>query len=208
MISNHTLSTVIQVVETLGVFAFAISGIVEARRKQMDMVGIFTVAFITAFGGGTLRDLLLDRRPLTWVEHQEYPILVFVTALVVAPFTRHLQSEISERVIIVADAIGLGLFAASGTSVAMAMGMPPFVSVMMGVMTAIFGGVLRDVICNEIPLVFRRGHLYATCAFAGCWTYLLLGWLHAAAPISLGGCVLVTFLMRMFAVRYDWKLPG
>lgn len=208
MISNHTLSTLIQVVETLGVFAFAVSGIVEARRKAMDMVGVFTVAFITAFGGGTLRDLLLDRRPLSWVEHQEYPILVFAMALVLAPFSRHLESQMSERVIVVADAMGLGLFAASGTSLAMSFGMPPFVCVMMGVITGIFGGVLRDVICNEIPLVFRRGHLYATCAFVGCWTYLLLGWLNASPLVSLTGCVTLTVLLRLFAVRYDWRLPG
>ena len=203
-----SLSTLLQVVEVLGVVAFAFSGFIEARRKHMDMVGVFTVAFITAFGGGTLRDLLLDRRPLYWVEHQEYPIMVFVLAVVFSPFLRHLQSARSERLIVVADALGLGLFSASGASLALNFGMPTFVCVMMGVITGIFGGVLRDVICNEIPLVFRRGELYATCSFAGCWVYLWMDWMKAPEVMSLGASIAVTVVFRLVAVRFGWRLPG
>ncbi len=202
------MNTVLQVIEVCGILAFAFSGFIEASRRDMDLVGVFTVAFITAFGGGTLRDLLLDRRPLFWVEHQEYTLLVFVLALVVTPFLRHLRTSLSEKIIIVADALGLGLFSALGASMAEHAGMPIFVCVMMGVITGIFGGVLRDVVCNEIPLVFRRGHLYATCSFAGCWTYLILERFEAFQAGALIVSIFVTCTMRLLSVRFNLKLPG
>lgn len=202
------MSTLLQVIETLGIVAFAFSGFIEARRKDMDLVGIFTIAFITAFGGGTLRDLLLDRRPLFWVEHQEYSLLVFGLALVISPFGRHLQFSFSEKLIVVADAFGLGLFSALGASLALDAGMPIFVAAMMGVITGIFGGVLRDVLCNEIPLVFRRGHLYATCSFAGCWTFLVLDRFDMPEAVSLFSSIVVTVALRLAAVRFNLRLPG
>ncbi|MGE5651040.1 MAG: trimeric intracellular cation channel family protein, partial [Bacillota bacterium] len=181
---------------------------VEARRKDMDLVGVFTVAFITAFGGGTLRDLLLDRRPLFWVEHQEYTLLVFILAMVVTPFMRHLRFAFSEKMLVTADAFGLGLFSVLGASLAKEAGMPLFVSVMMGVITGIFGGVLRDVICNEIPMVFRRGQLYATCAFLGCWCYLLLARVDVPEVLSLSTSILLTVVVRLVAVRFNLRLPA
>jgi uncharacterized membrane protein YeiH len=204
----YSFSTLLQVIEILGILAFAFSGFVEARRKDMDLVGVFTVAFITAFGGGTLRDLLLDRRPLFWVEHQEYTLLVFIVTLVVTPFMRHLRFSFSEKLLVTADALGLALFSVLGTSLAQRNGMPLFVSTMMGVITGIFGGVLRDVICNEIPMVFRRGQLYATCAFAGCWCYLLLGMAGASEAVSLSASILLTVVFRLAAVRYNLRLPA
>lgn len=202
------MGTLLRVIETAGILAFAFSGFVEARRKDMDFVGVFIVAFITAFGGGTLRDLLLDRRPLFWVEHQEYSLLVFGLALVVSPFLRQLRFAFSERLIEVADAFGLGLFSALGASLAHDTGMPIFVAAMMGVITGIFGGVLRDVLCNEIPMVFRRGQLYATCSFAGCWTYLLLDRFDAPEAVSLFSSIVVTVALRLAAVRFNLRLPG
>jgi uncharacterized membrane protein YeiH len=204
----YSFSTLLQVIEILGILAFAFSGFVEARRKDMDLVGVFTVAFITAFGGGTLRDLLLDRRPLFWVEHQEYTLLVFIVTLVVTPFMRHLRFSFSEKLLVTADALGLALFSVLGASLAQRNGMPLFVSTMMGVITGIFGGVLRDVICNEIPMVFRRGQLYATCAFAGCWCYLLLGMTGASEAVSLSASILLTVVFRLAAVRYNLRLPA
>lgn len=201
--SNLTLA-----LEACGIVAFACSGFMEARRKEMDMVGVFIVAFITAFGGGTLRDMLLDRRPLVWVEHQEYAILVFVLALVAWPFFTHLRSGVAEKVIVIADALGLGVFSAVGTSLALEADMPIFICAMMGVTTGVFGGVLRDVLCNEIPMVFRRGQLYATCSFIGCWVYLGLEWLTMSSAFALIASVLVTTVMRMLAIRLNLRLPG
>jgi len=107
-----------------------------------------------------------------------------------------------------ADALGLGLFSVTGTSLALEAEMPIFVCAMMGVITGIFGGVLRDVICNEIPLVFRRSQLYATCAFAGCWVYILLDWLQVSELAALLSGIVTTFAMRVLAVKFDWKLPA
>lgn len=202
------LSTLLQAIEAFGIVAFALSGFIEARRRDMDMVGIFTVGFITAFGGGTLRDLLLDQRPLFWVDRQEYVLLIFILALVTTPFSRHLSSGRSEKFILVADALGLGLFSVLGTSIAEDAGMPLFVCVMMGVITGIFGGVLRDVLCNEIPLVLRRGQLYATCAFFGCWVALLLDKIGAPEGITVSAGIGVTCVMRLLAVRFDLRLPA
>ncbi|WP_230409703.1 trimeric intracellular cation channel family protein [Undibacterium fentianense] len=202
------MSSLLHVVEVVGVFVFASSGLVEARRKKMDLVGVFTVAFITAFGGGTVRDILLDRRPLFWIENYEYPTLIFVFCALVSPFFRQLRQVVTERVILYADALGLGLFSVGGASLAFGMKMPLFVCVMMGVITGIFGGVLRDIICNEIPMVFRRGQLYATCAFLGCWIYLVLALYGASEIIAVVSGIAVTLILRLFAVRYDWKLPG
>jgi len=202
------MNAMLHTAEVLGVLAFAGSGFIEARRKRMDAVGCFTVAFITAFGGGTLRDLLLDRRPLFWVENQEYPILIFILSLLAIPLLRHLRHALTENALEWADALGLGLFSVTGTSLAQEADMPLFVCAMMGVITGIFGGVLRDVICNEIPLVFRRSQLYATCAFAGCWVYLLLNWTDASEAVALLAGTSTTFAMRMLAVKFNWKLPA
>lgn len=202
------MNTVLQAIEACGILAFACSGFIEARRKEMDLIGVFIVAFITAFGGSTLRDILLDRRPFFWVQHQEYTLLIFALALIVIPLSHHLRSSTAERVIIFADALGLGMFSAAGASVAREVQMPMFICVMMGVVTGIFGGVLRDVICNEIPLVFRRGQLYATCAFAGCWVYLLLGLAGMPQSAALVACILLTSVLRLLAVRFDLKLPA
>ncbi|RCS59430.1 trimeric intracellular cation channel family protein [Parvibium lacunae] len=200
-------------VEVLGVLAFAWSGYIEARRKEMDPVGAFTIAFITAFGGGTIRDVLLEQRPLVWVQHQAYPLMIFALAIVAYGLERHwrdspmLQKMRSERAIVVPDALGMALFNAGGVALAWQLGNPPFVAIMMGVITSIFGGVLRDVFCNEIPLVFRRGTLYATCAFLGGGIYVVLMWCAVAASTALLACMVVTASFRLLAVKYGWRLP-
>ncbi len=201
------MSNALHAVEVIGVVVFAISGFVEARQKKMDLVGVFTVAFITAFGGGTLRDILLDRRPLFWVEHQEYPILIFALVICATPFFRHLRAAVADKAIIYADALGLGLFSVNGASLAVEAHMPAFVCIMMGVITGIFGGVLRDMICNEIPLVFRRGHLYATCAFLGCSVFLIANFLHAGQSVAILSGILTTLVLRVLAVRFNMSLP-
>lgn len=206
LISNARMS-LIKVLEILAILVGAFSGFIEARRKRMDVVGIFTIAFITAFGGGTLRDILLDKRPLFWVTHQEYAILIFVLALVSAPAIRTLRRVISERLIIVADALGLGLFSIVGVSQALAAGMPLFIASMMGVITGIFGGILRDVVCNEIPMVLRDGRPYAICSFGGCWMYLLMQKVGIPPDFSLWASAMAISLARILTwhrgVRLD-----
>lgn len=167
-------------IELIGVLAFAFSGFAEAHGKKMDAVGVFTVAFVTAFGGGTLRDLLLDRRPFYWVEHDEYVLLILALTLIAPPVLRLVQRVIPSPAFVIADAIGLGFFSIAGTSLAVASDVPWIVAAMMGVITGVAGGILRDVIVNEVPMVLRDGQPYALAAFVGCCFYLLLA--AAGAP--------------------------
>ena len=198
----------IRLIEVIAILVGAFSGFIEARRKRMDLVGVFTVAFITAFGGGTLRDILLDKRPLFWVAHEEYAILIFVLALIAVPLIKRLRQIVSERLIVVADAIGLGLFAIAGVAEAQRAGMPLFISSMMGVITGIFGGVLRDIVCNEVPMVLRDGKPYAVCAFIGCWMYLLERALKVAPDTALWSSAAAITAMRLLTWKFDMRLPG
>ena len=193
----------VTIIEITAVLVAAFSGFIEARRKRMDLVGVFTVAFIAAFGGGTLRDILLDRRPLFWVQHQEYAILIFVLALVASPLMRTLRHIVSERLVVIADAFGLGLFSVAGASAAMEAHMPLFIASMMGVITGIFGGVLRDIVCNEVPMVFRDGKPYAICAFLGSWMFLLMGMYGVPREFALWSSAFFISGMRLLTWKFD-----
>ena len=140
------------------------------------------------------------------MEHQEYAILIFVLALVAAPLIRTLRKIVSENLIVVADALGLGLFSIAGVSEALAAGMPIFIASMMGVVTGVFGGVLRDIVCNEIPMVLRDGRPYAICSFIGCWVYLLLQKAGAPPDFALWSSALLIFLLRFFSWRRGIRL--
>ncbi|MGJ7915359.1 trimeric intracellular cation channel family protein [Massilia sp. LXY-6] len=196
----------VTVIEITAVLVAAFSGFIEARRKRMDLVGVFTVAFIAAFGGGTLRDILLDRRPLFWVQHQEYAILIFVLALVASPLMRTLRHIVSERLIVIADAFGLGLFSVAGVSAALEAQMPLFIASMMGVITGIFGGVLRDIVCNEVPMVFRDGKPYAICAFLGSWLFLLMGMYGVPREFALWSSALFISGLRLLTWKFNLQV--
>jgi uncharacterized membrane protein YeiH len=198
--------TLITFIEIMAILVGAFSGFIEARRKRMDLVGVFTVAFITAFGGGTLRDILLDKRPLFWVTHQEYAILIFVLALIAAPLIRTLRQIVSERLIVIADAIGLGLFSIAGVNSALEAHMPIFIAAMMGVITGIFGGVLRDIVCNEVPMVFRDGKPYAICAFLGSWLYLLMQKVGMPHDFALWSSAMFITGLRLLSWKFDMRL--
>jgi len=198
--------SLITIIEVVAILVGAFSGFIEARRKRMDLVGVFTVAFITAFGGGTLRDILLDKRPLFWVQHQEYAILIFALALIASPLIRTLRQMVSERLIVVADAVGLGLFAIAGVSQAQQANMPIFIASMMGVITGIFGGVLRDIVCNEVPMVFRDGKPYAICAFIGCWMYIVLQKTSVSDDFALWSSAMVITVLRLLTWKFDMRL--
>lgn len=205
------LTLAIAVLEAIATLAFAISGFVEARKNRLDSVGTFVVALATAFGGGTMRDVLLERRPFYWVEHQAYVIAIFGLSLV-APLVLRMASRLSaERLLLAADAIGLGIFSISGTSIALDAQMPRFVAAMMGVTTGVttgvFGGVIRDVLCNDIPLILRDSRPYATCAFAGCWVYLLLVWLQFDSVYSVLAATAFILVARLVTYQLDIRLP-
>lgn len=195
-------------VELSATAAFALSGLMEAARKRLDAVGVCVVAFLAAFGGGTLRDLLLDYRPFFWVQHTE--MLWGVLALCVAAmlFMRQRHFQPTERAMLLPDAIGLGLFAAVGVDIATAVGMPALIAVMMGVTTGVFGGVLRDVLCNEVPQAFSDHRPYALCAFAGGWADVALRQVEGTVVSPLLACVLITAGLRGLALWRNWELPA
>ncbi|WP_323118435.1 trimeric intracellular cation channel family protein [Burkholderia alba] len=201
------LTLAIAVLEAIATLAFAISGFVEARKNRLDSVGTFFIALATAFGGGTARDIMLERRPFYWVEHQNYVIVIFALALF-APLVLRMMSRLSaERMLLVADAIGLGIFSISGTSIALDAEMPYFIAVMMGVITGVFGGIIRDVLCNDIPLILRDSRPYATCAFVGCWFYLLLVWLQVDSVYSVLLATGFILIARLVTYKLDVRLP-
>jgi uncharacterized membrane protein YeiH len=202
------LPLILHAMELIGILAFAVSGVVDARKQQFDVVGTFVVAFATAFGGGTVRDVLLDRRPFYWVEHEGYVLAIFAMSIGAAVVFRVVNRVASERTMVVADAIGLGLFSVTGTSLALVAGMTPTVAVMMGIISSVAGGVLRDVLCNEVPMVLRDRSPYATCAFAGCWIYIGLTWLQAQPEVGLLVGALSIILMRLLSYQFGWKLPN
>jgi uncharacterized membrane protein YeiH len=193
-------------VELVAVLAAAFSGFAESQRKAMDVVGVFTVAFVTAFGGGTLRDVLLDRRPFFWVEHQIYVILIFALSLVAAPMMRHAHRIIPNAGFIIADAIGLGFFSIAGVSLALEAGLPTFTATMMGVITGVFGGVLRDVLLNEVPIVLRDNRPYAMTSFFGCWFYVLMRNAGADDALALWTSAALITITRLIAWRRNWSL--
>ncbi|MBP0622252.1 trimeric intracellular cation channel family protein [Cupriavidus consociatus] len=202
------LPLILHIMEVIGVLAFAVSGVVDARKQRLDVVGTFVVAFATAFGGGTLRDVLLDRRPFYWVDHEGYVLLIFAMSFGASFVLRVVSRVASDRALIVADAIGLGLFSVTGASLALVAQMTPTVAVMMGIISSVFGGVVRDVLCNEVPMILRDRSPYATCSFVGCWIYIGLTWLEVQQEAALMTGALAIIAMRLVSVRYGWKLPS
>jgi uncharacterized membrane protein YeiH len=193
--------------EALALIAYAISGLIEARKRRLDAVGSFLVALVTAFGGGTVRDVLLSRRPFYWVEHQDYVIMIFAMAIFAPLFLRATTRLFDQRALLIADAIGLGLFSISGTSIALDAQMPAFTAVMMGVMTGVFGGIIRDVLCNEIPLILRDSRPYAVCAFLGCWIYMLLDWIEFDTIYNVLISTGFILIARVVTFKLDIRLP-
>ncbi|MBD0335941.1 MAG: trimeric intracellular cation channel family protein [Cyanobacteria bacterium Co-bin13] len=197
-------------IEPVAVMVFAFSGMVPARTKQMDGVGVYIVAFVTALGGGTLRDVLLDQRPLFWVEHQEYPILILILVLIFlyAPRFNLPFQPLARQYFNLVDALGLGLFSISGTAAALAHQIPLFPATLFGVITGVFGGVLRDVLITEIPMIFRQStSLYATCSFVGCWAFLLALWLEWPDAIAVLLGITTTTTLRLLALHFNLTLP-
>lgn len=189
----------------VAVIASSISGALEARKNQMDIVGATTIAFVNAFGGGTVRDLLLGRTPVFWTVD---PILS-VTTFIVAVISFYRLDRISKVLLITADAIGLGIFSILGATYTLQLELSPIVAILMGVVTGIFGGVLRDVMSNRVPSVFRQStELYATCSFAGTTLFILFTVFNINVFIASITGALMIFLLRLFAVKFKVTLPS
>ena len=204
VINFSTLQAAVEIAATL---AFALSGLLAGARKQLDMVGLCIIAGLSAFGGGTLRDVLLDRRPFFWVEHADWLWGLMGLSFAAMLFMRGRHLALTERAIQWPDALGLGLFTANGTLIALDAGMPAIVAVLMGVITATFGGVLRDIVCNEIPAAFHDHRPYALCSFVGAW--VLVAALQMGAPqwAVITASASTAMLLRGVALWTGWTLP-
>jgi uncharacterized membrane protein YeiH len=188
----------------LAVSASAISGSLEARKYEMDIVGATTVALVTAFGGGSLRDILLGRTPIFWLVDPGLTIVTFAISII----SFYLIDHVSEKLLFIPDALGLGFFSILGATFALQMELSLLVASLMGVVTGVFGGILRDVLCNKIPSIFRRDtELYATCSFIGTWVFILLISMHVDASIASWIGTFTVFGLRILAIRYRLTLP-
>lgn len=193
------------VLDLVGVSVFAVSGALAAGRKQLDLLGVVVLALVTAIGGGTIRDVLLDRSPIFWLANASYIIVIVASALLTVAYARWRPPP--RYALLIADALGLALFSITGAQIAERTGLPAISCVVLGTITGSAGGMVRDVLSAEIPLVLRRGNLYATAAIAGTGTYVALEALGARRPISSFAGMIVIAAVRLASILWGLQLP-
>ncbi|MFT4599797.1 MAG: putative membrane protein YeiH [Bacteroidia bacterium] len=187
----------------VGVFVFAISGTLTAIDNDFDVVGATIIGFITALGGGTLRDILIGETPVGWMQ-DSVSLYVIVVAVICSYLFKTSILKLRKSMFIF-DTIGLGLFTILGLQKTLELGLSPMIAVIMGVVSAVFGGVIRDVLSNEVPLIFRS-EIYASACVAGALVFLALDGLVVPLELSTMLSMLVVFLVRYFAVKRKWVL--
>ena len=190
--------------EYAGTAVFALSAVLAAGRKNLDLLGVLVIAVMTATGGGAVRDLLLDRTPF-WFTDTGYLVTILVTASATVLMLRWRHP--SERVLQIADALGLALFSISGARIAETAGLPGLIVVVLATITGTFGGVLRDVLCNDIPLLLRPGTIYGTAVIAGASLYVLLQSLGVSRETSAFAAMAVIAGLRLIAIARNITLP-
>ncbi|MGB8195244.1 MAG: trimeric intracellular cation channel family protein, partial [Chitinophagaceae bacterium] len=190
---------ILNLLDILGTIAFTISGVFAAMQKRLDIFGILVIAFITALGGGTLRDVMIGDLPVAWIRDIRYPLIITVSAVAAIVFNRVLQNW--QRTLLVFDAMGLGFFTIVGLEKGIAHNLHPGISIALGTITGCFGGVIRDVILRNIPLIFQK-EIYATACIVGGCSYFLLqkismdrGWIEVF-------CISLIFLIRILSVWF------
>ncbi|MFN2397843.1 MAG: trimeric intracellular cation channel family protein [Gemmatimonadaceae bacterium] len=196
---------ILRILELLGVGVFAISGALVAGRKRLDLLGVVVIAAVTAIGGGTIRDLLLDRHPVFWIADPTHLYIILGAAALTIVYVRRFRPP--ERLLLVADALGLALFTISGAQVAERSGLSGIAVVLMGTLTGAAGRVIRDVLTAEIPMILRRGQIYATASIAGAMIYLVLQ--RAGLDRSAAGLIgmLAIACLRFAAIAWRITLP-
>jgi uncharacterized membrane protein YeiH len=195
----------LQVISYTGIFIFAITGALKARAYKMDIFGGIVLAFVTAYGGGTLRDILIGVRPVNWVNDN----LALILVLCGTGFTFFLRENLRNfnKFIFFTDAVGLGLFTATGIKVGLLNGLNETYALIMGVITATFGGLIADILCNAVPNLLKKGELYATACAIGGAAYLLLNRFLSTKDLNLFLCVIVVVALRIYSKRKRLMLP-
>jgi uncharacterized membrane protein YeiH len=197
--------TLLYILDIASVAVFGLTGALVASRSQLDIVGFIFIACLTAVGGGTIRDVLLNRAAVFWVADPSI-LLGAVLAAVAVFFTAHLL-ESRYRAILWLDAFALAVAVPAGVGVALGMGQSWPVVLVMGVITGVLGGLMRDVVCNEVPLVLKQGEIYATAAFAGAGAALVAVWAGLDLRTSLLICAAVTLVLRAGSIGLGWRMP-
>lgn len=193
------------ILDLLGTTAFAISGALAAMDRRLDLFGIFIIAFVTAIGGGTIRDILIGNTPVTWMENTIYIYLigmVTIFAIIFRNKLNHLKTSL-----FLFDSIGLGVFTITGVEIGIQNGLSPIVSIALGAMTGTFGGAIRDILCNEIPVIFRK-EIYATACIVGGLAFVLLYELGVNQDVLYAATSLTIILIRLIVVKYQISLPS
>lgn len=192
------------IIDILGTAAFAISGALSAMNRRLDLFGIFIIAFVTAIGGGTLRDVLIGNTPVTWMQNTFYLYLIGFASLLAIIFRNKLNYL--KRSLFLFDTIGLGVFTIVGVETGIRVNLEPIVCVALGAMTGCFGGVIRDILCNEIPVIFRK-EIYATASLLGGAIYMLLYSFSVDSNIIYVVTTLIIIIIRLLVVKYQVSLP-
>lgn len=200
----YTTDDIVTVVDIVGTLVFAISGSLAAGERRFDLMGVAIIAFVTSVGGGTVRDLLIGAQPVGWMKHYHYVVIVLLG--VVLTYFFHRKLHYFRRSFFLFDAIGLGTFAIAGMEKALSYNIEPIYAVLCGMISGCFGGVIRDVLCSEVPLIFRK-EMYALPALLGASFYWLLDYLGMIPEVSFPITIVLVTSMRILAVRYDWRLP-
>lgn len=195
----------IQILDILGLVAFAASGVLVALHKRMDPFGVLIIAFVTATGGGTIRDLLLGFMPVTWMRDITYAVVIFFSTIAAVIFRKHL--DYLRKSMFLFDTIGIGLYTVIGVEKGINADLHPIICISLGTITACFGGVLRDILCNEIPVIFRK-EIYATACIIGGLLYFALMKLTVKPDIVFVVSCLSVILVRLMAVKFKISLPS
>lgn len=193
------------VLDLLGTIAFAISGALAAMNRRLDLFGIFIIAFVTAIGGGTVRDILIGNVPVTWMENIIYIYLIGIVTIFSIIFRRKLDHL--KKSLFLFDTIGLGIFTITGVEIGVQANLNPIISITLGAMTGTFGGVIRDILCNEIPVIFRK-EIYATACLVGGLAFVLLYEFGVNTDLIYIVTSLTVILIRLVVVRYKISLPS
>ena len=192
------------VIDISGTVAFAVSGAFLAMEKKLDPFGVLVISFVTAIGGGTLRDILIGNLPVSWLQNETASVVIFSSAVATMLFGNYFKKL--TLTLFLFDALGLGLFTIIGVELGTGKNFSTGICIALGTITACFGGVVRDVLLNNIPLLFRK-EIYALACIAGGIMYFLLKYLELNADISRIICILIIFTVRVLAVRFNWSLP-
>jgi uncharacterized membrane protein YeiH len=195
----------LHILQLLGVAVFAASGALAAVRKRMDVLGVIVLAIVTAIGGGTIRDLLLDRHPIFWIDEPSYLVVSMLGAVLTIVYVRLRRPP--RHSLAIADAMGLALFTILGAQIAEREMVDPIVAGLMGTMTGVAGGVIRDVLSAEVPLIFRKGELYATAAIAGAALYLVLEGIGLQRQVAATLGMTSIAGLRLAAILWGLHLP-